>query len=169
MGMTVFDQPLERFSGLDPADLVFPFPTKKTGEAMAEGVVVAVVDDDESVRKAIKRLINASGLPVEDFASSEDFLRSDAYRDAACLILDVRLPGMGGLELQSKLAASNRNVPIIFISAHGDDQTRSRALEAGAIDFLQKPFGEADLLNAVDRCLSSGSNQSVSGEEQKHQ
>ena len=116
---------------------------------MAEGVVVAVVDDDESVRKAIKRLINSIGLSVKDFASAEDFLQSGEYNEAACLILDVRLPGMSGLELQSHLVASNCQLPIIFISAQGDEQTRSQALEAGAVDFLQKPFREESLLGAI--------------------
>lgn len=120
--------------------------------AMAEGVVVAVVEDDESVRQAIKRLINSLGLSVNDFASAEDFLQSGGYNEAACLILDVRLPGMSGLELQSHLAAYNCPVPIIFVSAHGDEQTRSQALEAGAVDFLQKPFREQALIGAITAC-----------------
>jgi FixJ family two-component response regulator len=119
---------------------------------MAEGVVVAVVDDDESVRNAIKRLINSIGLRVRDFASAEDFLQSGEYNEAACVILDVRLPGMSGLELQSKLAAYNCQVPIIFVSAHSDEQIRSQALEAGAVDFLQKPFREQALLRAITVC-----------------
>jgi two-component system, LuxR family, response regulator FixJ len=125
---------------------------EEEGEAMAEEAVVAVVDDDESVRKAIKRLINSIGLSAKDFASAEDFLESGEYNEADCLILDVRLPGMSGLELQSYLAAYNRQVPIIFISAHGDERTRSQALEAGAVDFLQKPFREQSLIRAISAC-----------------
>jgi FixJ family two-component response regulator len=125
---------------------------EEEGKAMPEGVVVAVVDDDESVRKAIKRLINSIGLRVKDFASAEDFLQSGESNEAACLILDVRLPGMSGLELQSKLAADNCQVPIIFVSAHSDEQTRSQALEAGAVDFLEKPFREQALLRAITVC-----------------
>lgn len=127
-------------------------PIQEKEGAMAEGVVVAVVDDDESVRQAIKRLINSIGLNVKDFASAEDFLQSGEYSEAACLILDLRLPGMSGLELQIHLAAYNCQVPIIFVSAHGDERTRSQALEAGAVDFLQKPFREQALLRAITAC-----------------
>jgi two-component system, LuxR family, response regulator FixJ len=125
---------------------------EEEGEAMAEEAVVAVVDDDQSVRMAIKRLINSIGLSAKDFASAEDFLESGEYNEADCLILDVRLPGMSGLELQSYLVAYNRQVPIIFISAHGDELTRSQALKAGAVDFLQKPFREQSLIRAISAC-----------------
>jgi two-component system, NtrC family, response regulator AtoC len=111
--------------------------------------VLSLVDDDESIRTATKRLINSVGLEVEDFASAEDFLNSDRCRDSACLILDLRLPGISGLELQSRLIAAESKVPIVFISGHGDAQERARALEAGAIDFLQKPFSEQDLFKAI--------------------
>ena len=111
--------------------------------------VLSLVDDDESMRAATKRLISSVGLEVEDFASAEDFLDSDRCHDSACLILDLRLPGIDGLELQSRLTAANSKVPIVFISGHGDGQERARALEAGAIDFLQKPFSEQDLFKAI--------------------
>jgi FixJ family two-component response regulator len=120
---------------------------------VAEGVIISVVDDDESVRKAIKRLIKSVGISVNDFASAEDFLSSGLCEEAACLILDVRLPGMSGLELQSQLIASNCTVPIIFISAHDDGQDEARALKAGAIDFLQKPFSEVALFHAINLSL----------------
>ena len=120
---------------------------------MADGVIISIVDDDESVRKAIKRLIKSAGLSAEDFGSAEDFLLSDRWETSACLILDVRLPGMSGLELQSKLAASDYRVPIIFISGHGDGDLRTRAMEAGAVDFLQKPFGEKALFDAINSSL----------------
>jgi FixJ family two-component response regulator len=121
---------------------------------MTDGIVITIVDDDESLRKAIKRLINAVGLSVEDFASAEEFLCSGRSQDAACLILDLRLPGMSGLELQSQLVAANYPVPTIFISANGDGQARVRALEAGAVDFLEKPFSEAALFNAINLALA---------------
>lgn len=121
---------------------------------MNDGIVITIVDDDESLRKAIKRLINAVGLGVEDFASAEDFMYSDRSQDAACLILDVQLPGMSGLELQRQLLTRDCRVPIIFISAKGDGQTRERALEAGAVDFLQKPFSEDTLFNAINSALA---------------
>jgi FixJ family two-component response regulator len=111
--------------------------------------IISIVDDDESVRKAIKRLINSIGLEAEDFASAEDFLLSGRFEESACLILDLRLPGMSGLELQSHLAVIESRLPIIFISAHGDSLARARAIEAGAIDFLQKPFNENALFEAL--------------------
>jgi FixJ family two-component response regulator len=116
---------------------------------MIAGVAIAIVDDDESVRKAIKRLVKSAGLSAEDFASAEEFLSSGRHQNSACLILDVRLPGMSGLELQSRLAASKRRIPIVFISAHGDGQMRDYALANGAIDFLQKPFSDEALLGAI--------------------
>ena len=119
----------------------------------ADGAVISIVDNDESIRKALKRLITSAGLSVEDFASAEDFLSSGRSQDSACLILDVRLPGMSGLELQSQLLASNRHVPIIFISAHCDEHVRAQALAGGAVDFLLKPFGADALINAINSSL----------------
>lgn len=120
---------------------------------MADGVIISIVDDDESFRKAMKRLIKSAGLSAEDFGSAEDFLLSDRCETSACLILDVRLPGMSGLELQSKLAASDCRLPIIFISGHGDGDLRTRAMKAGAVDFLQKPFNEKALFDAINTSL----------------
>jgi len=120
---------------------------------VTEGLVISLVEDDESLRQAIKRLIEAVGFAVEDFASAEDFLCSQRSHDAACLILDVRLPGMSGLELQSQLAADDCRVPIIFISALDDGQLRGRALDAGAVAYLPKPFSEDALFNAINSAL----------------
>jgi two-component system response regulator AtoC len=117
---------------------------------LAHSAVISVVDDDESVRSATRRLIKSVGLEVEEFVTAEDFLKSDRSRDSACLILDLRLPGMSGLELQSQLVASNSKVPIVFISGHGDGHARAQALQAGAVDFLQKPFSEQDLFKAIN-------------------
>ncbi|MGH9968521.1 MAG: sigma-54-dependent transcriptional regulator [Pyrinomonadaceae bacterium] len=111
--------------------------------------VISIVDDDESVRQAIARLINSVGLNVETFASAEDFLSSSRVKDPACLVLDLRLPGMSGLELQSQLFASGSRIPILFISGHGDSQARAKALGAGAVGFLQKPFNEQALFGAL--------------------
>ena len=116
---------------------------------MGDDALVCIVDDDESIRKATKRLIQSVGLAVEDFASAEDFLSSGHPQDSACLILDVRLPGISGLELQGLLRASDLQVPIVFITAHGDSQVRIKALEGGAVDFLQKPFSEKALFKAI--------------------
>lgn len=118
---------------------------------------VSVVDDDESIREAIKSLLRSVGIEANVFASAEDFLNSDYTRDTACLILDVRMPGMSGLELQQRLVSANCLLPIIFITAHASDEgARSRALQSGAVDFLLKPFSEEALLNDVYAALESG-------------
>jgi FixJ family two-component response regulator len=115
---------------------------------------IYVVDDDASVREALRGLLRSAGLRAEVFGSATEFLASGRVSDAACLILDVRMPGMGGLELQEELIGSSRRVPIIFITAHGDEDARSRALERGAIDFLQKPFSDDALLDAIGAALA---------------
>ena len=120
---------------------------------MTDGVIISIVDDDESVRKAIKRLLESFDLNAEDFASAEEYLISGRCEDSACLILDVRLPGMSGLELQNQLAASNCRVPIIFISGHDDGTVEAQALKAGAIDFLEKPFSEKALFDVIKSLL----------------
>jgi two-component system response regulator AtoC len=117
---------------------------------MADNALISIVDDDDSIRKATRRLIESVGLAAEDFASAEDFLTFGHPRESGCLILDLRLPGMSGLELQNKLRVSDHNVPIIFITAHGDAHVRAQALEAGAVDFLQKPFTEKALFKAIN-------------------
>jgi two-component system, NtrC family, response regulator AtoC len=116
--------------------------------------LISIVDDDDSIRKATKRLVESVGLSVADFSSAEEFLASGRPHDSAGLILDVRLPGISGLELQSRLLDSDCHVPIIFITAHGDAEVRARALEAGAIDFLQKPFTEKALFKALNSFIS---------------
>src|SRR6266576_1733954 len=110
---------------------------------------ISGVDDDESVREAIYDLMDSMGLRTEVFSSAEEFLNSGRLHDTTCLIVDVRMPGMSGLELQSHLNAAGSQVPIIFISAHDDGEAQSRALEAGAVDFLKKPFSEDALLRAL--------------------
>ena len=114
---------------------------------------VLVVDDDASVRVALGRLIRSAGLEVETFASAEDLLKTWPSDSAGCLILDVQLPGLSGLELQSKLAASGSTVPIIFITAHDDPDTRTEAVNSGAMDFLEKPFDDEELLTAIHTAL----------------
>jgi FixJ family two-component response regulator len=103
---------------------------------------------------ALKRLIESIGLPAEDFSSAEEFLASCRSQDSACLILDLELPGMSGFELQSQLHISNPGVPIVFISARPDEQARARALRTGAIEFLQKPFTEQALFDALKTSFS---------------
>jgi FixJ family two-component response regulator len=123
------------------------------GNPETEKGLISIVDDDESVRKALKRLFKSVGLRVEAFVSAEDFLNFATPSEAACLVLDLRLPGMSGLELQAKLLAANCHIPVVFTSAHGDQNSRKQALAAGAIDFLQKPFSEKALFEAINYAL----------------
>jgi FixJ family two-component response regulator len=118
--------------------------------------LISIVDDDESVREALRSLIESVGYRAEVFSSGEDFLNSGSFSDTDCLIVDVRMPGMNGLELQERLNAVHSLIPVIFISAHDDGEARSRALRAGAVDFLQKPFSEDALLGAIGVCLRMG-------------
>ena len=117
---------------------------------VAEIPKIAVVDDDESVRDALRSLLKSVGFKAEAFASAAELLNSGQLLDLACLILDVRMPGMSGIELQDRLIASHDGVPIIFISAHADEESRARALASGAIAFLVKPFSDEALLNAIE-------------------
>ncbi len=114
---------------------------------------ISIVDDDDSLRDALKSLIDSVGFRVEVFASGEDFLNSPSISKTDCLITDVRMPGMSGLELQERLNAAGASIPIVFISAHDDTEARARAIRGGAIDFLQKPFSADSLLGAISACL----------------
>jgi FixJ family two-component response regulator len=115
--------------------------------------VVFVVDDDPSVRRAIKRLVESVGLRVELFGSAQEFLRSERPDAASCLVLDIRLPGMSGLEFQRELAKAGIHIAIVFITAHGDIPMTVRAMKAGAVEFLTKPFRDQDLLDAIQQGL----------------
>jgi FixJ family two-component response regulator len=111
--------------------------------------LVAIVDDDGSVRGALLGLMKAEGIPAQAFASAEEFLRSEAAATARCLVTDLRMSGMSGLELQAELTARAAGIPVIFITAHGDAETRARALRAGAIRFFQKPFDDQELVDGI--------------------
>jgi FixJ family two-component response regulator len=115
--------------------------------------MVFVIDDDEAILEALQSLIRSVGLSVKTFASAEEFLRSGHNQETRCLILDVQMPGMSGLELQRQLAAAGSLLPIIFITAHGDEEARARALAGGAVAFLHKPFSEEALLRAIQATL----------------
>jgi FixJ family two-component response regulator len=115
--------------------------------------LISVVDDDESVREALCGLLRSVGFAVNAFASAEEFLTSDQLRNANCLLLDVRMPGMGGFELLRQLAASHREIPIIFITAYEEDGMRARALSGGARAVLIKPFSEEAILSAIRSAL----------------
>jgi two-component system response regulator FixJ len=116
-------------------------------------ITIFVVDDDESVRFAVKRLMKSVGLKVETFGSAREFISTGGIRRTGILVLDVRMPEMSGLELQTQLAASGAEIPVIFISAHEDSRAVEMALAAGAEAFLYKPFDDQDLLAAIDRAL----------------
>ena len=123
---------------------------------MANLPLISVVDDDQSVRESLEGLLRSVGFAVKVFASAEEFMNSSHLRETDCLILDVRMPGMDGLELHRNLVASHREMPVIFITAHGsNEETRARALRDGAVDYLIKPFGEDEILNAVKKALGS--------------
>jgi|SRR5882672_11124127 len=120
--------------------------------------LVAIVDDDESVQSALQDLIESIGLSTRCFGSAEQFLESEARHKAACLIVDIRMPGMSGLELQAKLKAEGCRIPMIFITAHGDSAMRTLALGDGAVEFLTKPFNDAVLLEVVHAALERSGN-----------
>jgi FixJ family two-component response regulator len=115
--------------------------------------VVFLIDDDPSVRRAIKRLLSSVGLEVEPFAGAREFLRVERRDVVSCLVLDVRLPGMSGLELQRALAAARIHIPIIFITSHGDIRMAVQAMKGGAVEFLPKPFRDQELLDAIHAAL----------------
>jgi FixJ family two-component response regulator len=123
--------------------------------SQGEAKLIAIVDDDDSVRTAVQGLLKAVGLPAQAFASAEGFLESGRQDETACLIADIRMPGMSGLELQAKLNAERRRIPIIFITAHGDAKMRMQALRAGAVEFLAKPFDDKALLDSVRAALQN--------------
>src|SRR5882762_7228806 len=117
--------------------------------------LVAIVDDDDLMRSALQGLLKAVGLPARAYASAEEFLKSGQQNQTACLIADIRMPGMSGLELQATLNATQCRIPTIFITAHGDARMRMQALRAGAVEFLAKPFDNQALLDSVRAALES--------------
>jgi two-component system, LuxR family, response regulator FixJ len=118
------------------------------------GHVVSVVDDDASLRRSLRNLLTSVGLEVETFESAELFLESGSRDSTGCLVLDMRMPGMGGLGLLNRLMASGSRIPVIILTAHGDDDMRQRSLQAGAVAFLEKPVRSAALLQAVRGALA---------------
>jgi FixJ family two-component response regulator len=123
---------------------------------MAKVPLISIVDDDESVRESLDGLFRSVGFAVKVFASAEEFLSSNHLRDINCLLLDVRLPGMNGIELHRQLVANHCEIPVVFITAHGSEQAvRSQAMQNGAVDYLIKPLSEDTVLNAVQKALST--------------
>ena len=120
-----------------------------------KGNMVAIVDDDDLMRSALQGLLKSVGLPAQAFASAEEFLKSGRQHDTACLITDIRMPGMSGLELQAQLNADHCRIPTIFITAHGDAKMRMQAMRAGAVEFLAKPFDDEALLESVRAAMEN--------------
>jgi len=125
--------------------------------------VISVVDDDVSARKSLKRLLRSMGFEVKTFASALDFLQQGPLHDHGCVIVDVRMPGMSGLDLQKRLSDAGIIVPVIFITAYEDPGVRVQAMEAGAVMFLQKPFNEPLLMDGINLALERSSQQ-ISGQ-----
>jgi FixJ family two-component response regulator len=117
--------------------------------------MVAIVDDDELMRSALQGMLKSVGLPSKAFVSAEEFLKSGQQEETACLIADIRMPGMSGLELQARLNAEHCKIPTIFITAHGDTKMRMQALRAGAVEFLAKPFDDEVLIESVRAALEN--------------
>src|SRR6266852_605675 len=117
--------------------------------------LVAIVDDDDLMRSALQGMLKSVGLLSQTFASAEEFLKSGQQHQTACLIADIRMPGMSGLELQAQLNADHCRIPTIFITAHGDAKMRMRALRAGAVEFMARPFDDEVLLESVRAALES--------------
>jgi FixJ family two-component response regulator len=130
-------------------------PTLPGEPAAAGDPVVFVIDDDTSVREALQSLFRSVGLRVEAFGSAPDFLQCNLPNVASCLVLDIRLPGVSGLDFQVELAEADIHIPIIFMTGHGDIPMTVQAMKAGAVDFLTKPFRHQDMLHAVNRALAA--------------
>jgi DNA-binding NtrC family response regulator len=128
------------------------------------GALVYVVDDDQSAREGVAGLLRSAGLKARTFASAQEFLATPRPDVPGCLVLDVNLPGLSGLDLQQELAKSGDQIPIIFLTGHGDIPMTVRAVKAGAVDFLTKPFDDEDLLNAIRQCITSDGKQETRSE-----
>jgi FixJ family two-component response regulator len=124
-------------------------------DTRGKSTFVAIVDDDDLMRAALQGLLKEAGLPTRAFASAEEFLTSGQQQETGCLITDIRMPGMSGLDLQAKLNAEHCRIPTIFITAHGDARIRMQALRAGAVEFLAKPFDDEVLIESVRAALES--------------
>jgi FixJ family two-component response regulator len=125
--------------------------------------LVSIVDDDESLRRSVKNLLTSVGFQVETFASAEAFLQSAHRADTRCVVLDLRMPGMSGLDLLTHLAATGSPIPVVILTAHSDDEARRRTLQAGAVAFLGKPFHGEALLGAVRRAFAQNPAQNPGG------
>jgi FixJ family two-component response regulator len=121
--------------------------------------VIAVIDDDASVRRALQRLLQSAGFTLETFATAREFLNTNYEAQTACLVLDVHLPGMSGFQLQEYLAASGVPIPVVFITAYDDESTRERVNRAGAVGYLRKPFDQSTLIEAITRATGQNASE----------
>ena len=117
--------------------------------------MIAIVDDDEAVREATEALVRSLGYHASTFASADEFLKSDQVHDVSCLISDLRMPGLSGIDLQDRLIARGHRIPIIFITGHPEDSTRERAMKAGAVGFMSKPYNVEHLVACLDKALKA--------------
>jgi FixJ family two-component response regulator len=145
---------LERGTGR--FDAIFPTDPEadRRCKPVSDSPLISIVDDDSLVLRSLARLIKATGFRVVTFGSAEEFLESGKAWEVACVILDIGLPGMSGLDLQAKLAAQNCQVPIVFVTAHGEDENRARAVRNGAVAFLPKPLNDEALVDAIRSALN---------------
>jgi len=132
-----------------------PEPEESVERLVLMAQMISIVDDDKSVREAESSLVKSLGYVTKTFASAEEFLESGRLRDTACLITDVQMPGMSGVDLQSRLIASGHRTPVIFVTANPDERTKKRALGAGALGFLSKPFSEESLIACLERATGT--------------
>ena len=123
--------------------------------ALAKSHVISIIDDDPSVRLATQSLIRSLGYAAEVFSSAEEYLQSGRVRDSSCVITDLHMPGMTGTDLQDRLIADGHQIPIIFVTAYFEEQTRARVMDAGAVGFLRKPFADERLIECLDRALGA--------------
>jgi len=124
-------------------------------QQLRTGPTISIVDDDESMRCAVKSLVTSLGFAACTFASAEEFLQSPRLDDTACLITDLQMPGLSGIELQKSLLAQDRHIPIIFMTAFPEERIRTRAMEAGALGFLSKPFESQTLITLIDKAIAT--------------
>ena len=121
--------------------------------------VISIIDDDESVREATKSLVRSLGYKAAVFESAEEYLQSDRLKDSSCLITDLHMPGMSGADLQDRLIADGRQIPMIFVTAYYEEKVRDRVLDAGAYGFLRKPFNDESLIECLDKALTASSSE----------
>src|SRR5262249_45579449 len=125
-------------------------------EQLQDAPIISIIDDDESMRCAVKSLVTSLGLDAYTFASAEAFLQSPHLDDTSCVITDLQMPGLNGVELQKSLLAQGRSIPIIFVTAFPEERLRARAMEAGALGFLSKPFESETLIKLIDKAIETG-------------